>query len=307
MHYLPPAAIAPPLGTFRAFELMNPDPGIQGRWDPPKSLMESNYLQALETFQLHDSNKDGTLDPTEFRKLMLSLNPGRADYGEIDLLFNEVDVAHEGEISFPRFLCWLFCNNGHADRRPTRDGQVKEQRAVTIATPASPTSPVSPTSCPSTGSRGHHPRRMSASPTRLPSISIRPNLTAPSMTEKEEPVPLGAPIVIKVVYEPSFKIQLGGIMRALRPVLHTCKVITRTSSRARGLDSVIARVGSGIVLWDRATMAMHFEYPFRSIQSSMDWCDELMRTTLPTLFKTNSLCDSSAQSQLSEDDMDSPH
>lgn len=281
MVFLPPAAIPPPIATLRAFELMGPRPGMQGAWEIPLCLQDTNYFQALKTFRMHDVNRDGHLDKTEFRKLMMSLTPGREDHGELEVLFRGVDLEGAGKIGFARFICWLFCDNGEelSSRRSSDAGSLGgRSRGFSPATPSNP------------------PRRRSSSTTRLPRVNSAASLaslasrpSSPTQSDAGQDEDVQDRIVLKIVYEEEIKLLIGAVVRELQQAGRHIKVLARKHPRARGCDSVVARIGNGITLWDRGSMAAYFEYPFRTVPSALEWCHQLLKIHLPILIQTQRL------------------
>ena len=60
--------------------------------------------KAVDLFKSYDTNKEGTLDTTEFRKLMINLNYNSEI---IKSAIEAIDKDSNDIISFPEFLRWL--------------------------------------------------------------------------------------------------------------------------------------------------------------------------------------------------------
>jgi len=268
------------------------NPASEGRWEVPRALARSNYVRALEIFKVYDSNRDGKLDVAEFRKLMQAMNPGCVDGGKSDALFREVDIDRLGAISFPRFLCWLFCDNGRLAADLEEDEEDEE-----LGRPTSVEGPASQRSLAIPGRRASAPGGLVAqnSVQRSPSHTSIPQLPAIPSPISRTPSTVGAfprsePIVLRIVYEPSMGLQMGKVVRALKPVSNVVKILARRKSTAKGCDSVTAMIGRGIHMWERDSMAMHFDDPFRDMRASMQWCEEMMNLHVRMLLETRSLC-----------------
>lgn len=69
---------------------------------------KSDYELVIQEFRKFDTNRNGTLDKSEFTRLMGNLKPGAWDKQRTDAVFTIVDVDKSGEVDMNELVAFLF-------------------------------------------------------------------------------------------------------------------------------------------------------------------------------------------------------
>jgi calmodulin len=102
----------PPLSPEKSVELTDKQKALK-REQEARNLMEitganmQEILEYREIFELVDTDKGGSIDASELRKLVDLMNMDTSE-DELDEMMQEIDTTGEGEIFFPDFVrCML--------------------------------------------------------------------------------------------------------------------------------------------------------------------------------------------------------
>jgi len=229
-----------------------------------KRLETMDPRMVQELFIKIDTNKNGLIDKDEFWVFVDKFSPNAMSRQASDELHVFIDADSSGDINLDEFLNWVHPGRelkilmGERDvGRPLYEISKKE---------ASLHKSMLPTGLSALGTRASDEGSF-----------MKPN--KPMM--ESEP---GKPIVLAFHVGTEFLGSVNAVKKALRNVFGSKQLkfeIQYDPTSAESCTKVEAKVGRGIVLWERDRMIQHREDPFESIKGAEMWIKDVLAECLP--------------------------
>eukprot|EP00930_Biecheleria_cincta_P087274 TRINITY_DN76522_c0_g1_i1.p1 TRINITY_DN76522_c0_g1~~TRINITY_DN76522_c0_g1_i1.p1 ORF type:complete len:680 (+),score=135.38 TRINITY_DN76522_c0_g1_i1:113-2152(+) len=229
-----------------------------------KRLETMEPRKVRELFAKSDSNNNGLIDQDEFWEFVEKFSPYAMTRQASDELHAFIDADSSGEIDLDEFLNWVHPGRelrilmGESDVDRPRYGTSKKDAPL---------------------NKSMLPKGLSALGTRASEEDtfVRPD--KPMM--ESEP---GKPVVLEFTIGREFLGSIAAVKKSLRNVFGPNQLKFETlydPASAEGCTKVEAKVGRGIVLWERDRMIQHREDPFESIKSAEMWIKDVLAECLP--------------------------
>eukprot|EP00933_Yihiella_yeosuensis_P036745 TRINITY_DN30527_c0_g1_i1.p1 TRINITY_DN30527_c0_g1~~TRINITY_DN30527_c0_g1_i1.p1 ORF type:complete len:558 (-),score=81.23 TRINITY_DN30527_c0_g1_i1:269-1942(-) len=233
-----------------------------------KRLAGLQESKIVEFYRFMDRDGSGTIDKDEFAMFMDKFSPEEMSREATDELFEFIDVDNSGEIDLDEFLDWL---------RPGR----KEERLKKKLRWKNPTDEdVQHLDNPDTA-RSSGSKNMPKDPAELAQPQKQALFEAPPRTA----------ITLEFHYGPTYGPTLAQVERNLRKMYDESMVLfkRRLDKKVATVSKVVAKVGRGIVLWDRYTMLAFQDDPFVSIATAKIWIARVMADAMPDVIAAGNL------------------
>lgn len=236
-----------------------------------KKLETMEPLKVRELFRKIDVNLNGKIDKDEFWIFVDKFSPGEMTRQASDELHAFIDADLSGEIDLDEFLNWV---------HPGRElrilmGERDVDRHIYDET--------------------HNVgKKRSMLPTGLSALGSQAN-NEDAFINPDKPVmetQPGKPAVLEFTVGREFLGSVNAVKKALRNVFGPSQLRFEISYDPTSMDSctkVEAKVGRGIILWERDRMLPFKDDPFATVKSAENWIKDVLSECLPDVVAASNL------------------
>eukprot|EP00440_Ansanella_granifera_P060561 gb/GFBE01065639.1/.p1 GENE.gb/GFBE01065639.1/~~gb/GFBE01065639.1/.p1 ORF type:complete len:450 (+),score=84.43 gb/GFBE01065639.1/:1-1350(+) len=220
--------------------------------------------RAVRQFCKHmDTDGNGQLDRSEFFQFMNQFAWKGMSRDASDELFSFIDVDRSGLIDTDEFLNWVKPDRAQGEQSPL--SPATPMRAVAAAW--GPSSPKSPSA------KAWGPSSPTGSNAKSAIFEMRP----------------GEPVVLEFTMGKEWVPQFYAIQSLLSREFDETqiKMIYQLDPNFKTCTRLVAKIGRGIVLWDRPSMITKREDPFVNTDAAFKWVGQVLAKNLPTVLKAH--------------------
>jgi len=239
-----------------------------------KRLESMEPQKVKKLFEEIDTNFNNLIDKDEFWVFVDKFSPTKMSREASDELHEFIDADHSGEIDLDEFLNWVHPSRELQLMQTGKDVGEKTTSYESLAL--------------NTAKRGSVGRRASV-PSGFAAVDNADQWEAPKKPLME--VQRGKPVILEFTAGNDFEFQFAAIKKDLKALFGEqikCEAYRDTMAVA-ACTQLEAKVGRGIMLWDRGTMLAYQEDPFESVNSARNWIRNVLVKCLPDVLQAANL------------------